>query len=129
MQPIREPYWQQLDLTWYFFDVGDVVEIVKDIYEGANDHSPGGYYANVGDKVIIKSKYTLEELLKYPSRFKHPFSVAHEWVTNNACFVVGGDEIAPWIGYSPAKALLDAKRQEDFDFFGSEAPWATHGWR
>lgn len=92
----KEILYRQLELTRFFYEVGDAVEVCKDIYEGADDHSPGGYVARAGDKVIIREIYSAEEQYKYPFCRVHPFKVAHEWVKGKERFVIGPHEIAPW---------------------------------
>lgn len=92
----REILYRQRELTRYFYEVGDAVEVLKDIYEAADDHSPGGYVARKGDKVIIREMASQEWQMTYPFNYVHPFYVAHEWVKGKERFVIGPHEIAPW---------------------------------
>lgn len=92
----REFLYRQLELTRFFYEVGDAVEVCKDIYEGPDDCHPGGYVARKGDKVIIREIASKESQMNYPFCRVHPFYVAHEWVTGKERFVIGPHEIAPW---------------------------------
>lgn len=64
--------------------VGDEVELVCDIYEHADDHSPGGYLARKGETLVIRRIYNDAK--------PRPFSVSHRSVLD-CTFLVDADEI------------------------------------
>jgi hypothetical protein len=69
------------------FKVGDAVTPRASIYEGPDDHSPGGYYAMVGEKLIVRS---------VRDKGHWPISVSHEDRTDGNSFGVSAEEIQPW---------------------------------
>lgn len=64
--------------------IGDRVKLIKNIWEPATGESPGGRLGKIGDEVMIKEIYP-------HSIF--PYHVAHDWVTDGACFGVSDTEI------------------------------------
>lgn len=64
--------------------VGDEVVLTRDIYEEADDHSPGGYLARKGEKVIVRAADA--------NARRFPYSVSHPHITNNS-FGVTAEEI------------------------------------
>jgi hypothetical protein len=70
------------------FKVGQRVRLLIDIWEEADEFGPAGYLGNKGDELTIK------KISVYESRPDHEFiGVAHDHVTNGACFNVSKDEI------------------------------------
>lgn len=78
------------------FKVGQKVRIKNDIYEPADDYSPGHYCALKGDLVVVRKLGD--------GSHKHSISVSHEGVTDNS-FRVSPDEIY--------ESLLDAEVRHD----------------
>jgi hypothetical protein len=66
------------------YAVGDVVTVVKPLYEPADDTHPGGYLALPGDRLIVRA-------IRY--RGQWPISVSHEDRTDFLTFSVGADEL------------------------------------
>jgi hypothetical protein len=69
------------------FTVGDAVMLRKDLYEGPNDCSPGGYLARRGEKLIVRGLRAGREW---------PLCVSHECRTDGNTFAVGCAEVEPW---------------------------------
>lgn len=79
-------------LSFIFWDVGDEVVLTKDIYELANDFSPGGYVGAKGDVVTVKKVY-IDDAKRYPIHYDMPYAVAHHWALPGAMFAAYVDEI------------------------------------
>ena len=78
------------------YKVNDAVKIVKNIYEAATEHHPGGFIALKGQKVIIRA--VRDETILYLGeidRPTRPYEVSHEDVLDRT-FSVAEDEIKPW---------------------------------
>jgi hypothetical protein len=69
--------------------VGDAVMLRADLYEGPDEHAPGGYLARRGEKLIVRK---LHSRCSGP----HPIDVSHEHRTDGITFCVSADEIEPW---------------------------------
>lgn len=69
------------------FKVGDAVALKADLYEPADDHSPGGYLARRGEKLIVR---------EVRSQTQWPLRVSHEHRTDGRSFVVGPAEVTAW---------------------------------
>lgn len=67
------------------FVVGDAVMLRQHLYEPADDHSPGGYLAMKGEKLIVRELRSPVVIWQY--------SVSHESRTDGITFSVSGDEI------------------------------------
>jgi hypothetical protein len=65
-------------------NVGDKVQMACDIYEAADDHSPGGYLASKGEAMIIRAVD--------PKARQFPYSISHPHITDNS-FGVTAEEI------------------------------------
>ena len=68
------------------FAIGDAVTPKAGIYEAADDHSPGGYLAQRGDKLIVR------HFGSQPWRY----FVSHEGRTDGNSFGVQASEIERW---------------------------------
>lgn len=66
--------------------IGDKVTATQAIYEGPDDHSPGGYLCKNGDTLVIRGIYDRPGV-------RWPYSVSHEDVTDMS-FSVSASEIA-----------------------------------
>lgn len=64
-------------------EVGDEIELICDIYEHADDHSPGGYLARKGEKLVVRRIYADGK--------PRPYSVSHHGVLDST-FVVDAHE-------------------------------------
>lgn len=65
------------------FNVGERVKLRRDVYEHADDHSPGGYLARAGEVLVVR----------YVTPGGHwLYRVSHNEITNNS-FGVTADEI------------------------------------
>lgn len=64
--------------------VGDAVIMKQDLYEGPDDHHPGGYLAFAGERLIIR------EIRDHGS---WPLKVSHEDRTDGLTFGVSVDEV------------------------------------
>lgn len=65
-------------------EVGMRVYMRKDLYEGPDEYSPGGYIAYRGDVLLVKKVWP-----KYKS-----MSVHHPHITDGTTFSVYADEVA-----------------------------------
>lgn len=54
-------------------EIGSRVRLLSDIYEHADDHSPGGYLARCGEELIVRG---------FGKHF--PFYVSHSHITDNS---------------------------------------------
>ena len=73
--------------------VGDTVMLRADLYDGPDDHHPGGYLATKGEKLIVRKLQT-----DYVLPWSDPLciNVSHEDRTDGLTFVVRLSEIEPW---------------------------------
>ena len=69
------------------FKVGDAVELKADLYEHAEEHSPGGYLARKGERLIVRKLWGPDALSAWT------VSVSHESRTDGLTFSVAPDEI------------------------------------
>ena len=67
---------------------GDEVTVVDPVYEAADDHSPGGYLARPGEKLIVR---------QVRDRGQWPISVSHETVTDGSAFSVSTEELKAYV--------------------------------
>lgn len=72
------------------FKVGDAVTLKADLYEAADDHSPGGYLARKGELLLVRRVRT-----DYTLPWSDPLciSVSHEDRTDGMTFSVRQSEI------------------------------------
>lgn len=68
--------------------VGQEVRLRSNVWESANEYSPGGLCGKRGDKLIVKTVM--------PETYYFPIAVHHPEVTNGNAFCVRADEIEPW---------------------------------
>ncbi len=71
-------------------EVGAAVMLRADLYEGPDEHEPGGYLALKGEKLIVRK-------VRAPSSGPHPFDVSHEHRADGKTFCVSADEIEPFV--------------------------------
>lgn len=89
----------QTDQINHGFSEGDAVMVREDLYEGPNDHSPGGYLARRYEKLIVR---------KVRINGEWPLCVSHESRTDGATFSVAPAEIEPWAQDPRAAAVAES---------------------